>query len=360
MHAVAVNPIQQSQFTDHLAPAAIIMGCPLLFNEEEAEKQALHYYPELMTELVPFQGFNPEYLIAHYDLILLSDQFDRKTFRTKFAPLEKKYQKRIRCLHCPHGFSDKGFYLRGVAFEDIAWIYGQNMLDLLKEWGVLSELKQYVLTGNYRLSYYLKHKKFFDELLKKEVLSRFAKKKKILLYAPTCSDNEDSSSFFEAAKHLLEKLPEDYNMIVKLHPRLELDDPAFYYHILGRYEDRKNILFLKDFPLIYPLLAAADIYIGDMSSIGYDFLIFNRPMFFLNQQQRDSSQDRALYLFRTGTEILPSEYSRIYSLIDQAIESDQEKFSQIRKEVYEYTFGKERSFEEIRNETWQQAKILLP
>lgn len=355
MRGIAANPIQQTQFTDHLAPASIVMDIPLLFHDEEEQKAALQRYPELKTVLVPFQGFNPEYLIAGFDLVMLSDQFDRNTFRSKFAPLEQKYGKKIRCLHCPHGFSDKGFYLRGVAFEDLAWIYGQNMLDLLREWGVLEKLNQYVITGNFRYTYYRKHKVFFDTLFQKEILAKFSKKKKLLLYAPTCSDIEDSTSFFDACSFLLEALPEDYNLIVKLHPRLEQDNPSYFYHIIGRYENKKNLIFLKDFPLIYPLLASSDIYIGDMSSIGYDFLAFNRPMFFLNQQKRDSLHDRGVYLFRTGTEIMPEDYSKIYQIMDTALKTDAERFSEMRRLVYDYTFGKERTFEEIQKETWDLA-----
>jgi len=345
---IGVNPIGQEQFTDHLAPICTIMDIPLLFHDEAEESAAKHYYPDLKTLFLPFHEFNPEYLIKNYDATFLSDQWHRDSLRTKFAPLEKKYGKRLRNVHCPHGFSDKGFYLRGCAFEDIVLIYGQNMLDLLKEWGVLQDLGQYVVSGNYRLSYYRKHKKFFDQLVQEELLKNFSRRNKVLLYAPTCGDLEDSSSFFAAAQPLLDNLPDEYSMIVKLHPRLELDDPANFYRILGRYEGRSNILFIRRFHLIYPLLALCGLYIGDMSSIGYDFLTFNRPMFFLNQQRRDPAHDRGLYLFRCGTEVLPEHYANIYSIIREALPTDEEKYSALRQEVYDYTFGSERAFDEIK------------
>lgn len=356
INAVAINPISQSQYIDHLAPISVLMDIPFLFHDEQQEKDALARYPELKTLFLPFQDFNPEYLIANFDATFLSDQWDRKTFREKFAPLEKEYGKVLRNVHCPHGFSDKGFYLRGCAFEDICLIYGQNMLDLLKEWGVLNELKQHVITGNYRLTYYKKHQAFFDEMMEREILSQFPKKKKVILYAPTCADLEDSTSFFEASKPLLDKLPEDYNMIVKLHPRLEIEEPAQFYHTLGHYSHREDIVFLKDFSLIYPLLAVSDLYIGDMSSIGYDFLSFNRPMFFLNQQRRDPLADRGLYLFRAGTVISPENYSKVYATIEEALGRDAQ-FSDVRREVYAYTFGKERPFDEIRADIIREIQI---
>lgn len=336
INGVALNPIGQKQFIDHLAPLAAGLQIPYLFHEADEEASVKELYPELKTILLPFDEFNPEYLIEHFDCTFLSDQWEKATFDDKFRPLEEAYGKKMRNIHCPHGFSDKGFYLRGVAFEDISLIYGQNMLDLLNEWGVLSNLKQFVICGNYRLAYYKKHQEFYDDLIQKQVKSHFKKNQQTILYAPTCADLEDSTSFFSAAPLLLENLPDDFNMIVKPHPRLELDDPVQYYQIMSRYEDKENILFLKDFSPIYPLLAIVDIYIGDMSSIGYDFLAFDRPMFFLNEQKRNPKEDRGLYLFRCGVEVLPDQYSSIYSLLRQ---SSQQDLSPIRKEVYSYTFG---------------------
>src|SRR4029078_13076147 len=116
----------------------------------------------------------------------------------------------------------------------------------------------------------------------------------------------------------MDQLPPDYNLLVKLHPRLELDEPGLYYHLIGKYEKKPNVLFLKDFPLVYPFLAKASLYMGDMSSVGYYFLPFDRPMFFLNQQKRDSKTDRGLTLFQCGTEIHPDQYKDIHSIIAKA------------------------------------------
>lgn len=340
---VAINPIGQKQFVDHLGPLAAGLQIPYIFHDEGEENAAKKYYPDLATIYIPYESFDPEYLIANFNCTFLSDQWEKSIFDAKFRPLEEIYGKKMRNVHCPHGFSDKGFYLRGVAFEDIALIYGQNMLDLLKEWGVLNNLKQYVICGNYRLAYYQKHKQFYDELIQKEIA--FPERQKTFLYAPTCADLEDSTSFFSAGPILLESLPDHFNLIVKPHPRLEEDDPARFYSLMAEYENRKNVRFLKDFPLIYPLLNIVDAYIGDMSSIGYDFLAFNRPMFFLNEQKRDPDNDRGLYLFRCGITIEPENYKTLFSL-----DFVQENLSPLRQEVYTYTFGEPRSFETIQKE----------
>ena len=229
-------------------------------------------------------------------------------------------------------------------------VYGQNMIDMLKQEEVFQNIHYMVRGGNFRYIYYKQNKEFYDAIIQKEILSQFAKQQPIILYAPTWLDLEESTTFFDAYSPILDQLPEHYNMIVKLHPRLELDNTALYYHIVGKYEKKPNVVFLNHFPPVYPLLSRADIYLGDMSSVGYDFLAFNRPMFFFNKFRRDAKYDRRLYLFRCGKEIVPSQYSELYTIIEASLDNDVEEFSSIRKEVYDYTFGTERPIAELKAE----------
>lgn len=345
---VGLNPASQIHYTDHLAVVCIIMDIPLIFLEEPDYLMGIKYYPGLKAHLEPYQNVNPEYLISHYDVFFMSDLWDRRTFHQKYAPYEKKYNKKLRNVHCPHGFSDKGFYLQKCAMEDITLLYGQNMIDQLKHHGVFQSLNQYVISGNYRYTYFKQHKVFYDKIMEQEILSHFDQRRPLILYAPTWLDLEESTTFFDAYEHILGRLPDRYNMIVKLHPRLELDDTVQYYRIMGQFEKKKNVLFLKDFPLVYPLLAHSDIYLGDMSSIGYDFLPFNKPMFFLNKQKKDPESDRGAFLFRCGTEILPENYDGLYEIIEHSLQDDQNNFASVRAEVYDYTFGIERAFADIK------------
>ena len=348
--AVGLNPQSQIHYTDHLAVICILMDIPLIFIDPLDYRLGTRYYPGLKTELLNYEELSPEYLISHYDVLFMSDLWDKTTFHEKFGPLEKKYKKILRHVHCPHGFSDKGFYLKKCANEDIPLLYGQNMIDQLKHYEVFEKLDHYVITGNYRYTYFKQHREFYDEIINTEILSQFAAKQPVILYAPTWLDLEESTTFFDAYSYILGNLPDNYNMIVKLHPRLELDDTANYYHIVGQFEKKTNILFLKDFSLVYPLLAHTDIYLGDMSSIGYDFLPFNKPMFFLNKQKRDPKTDRGLYLFRCGVDIKPDAYPLLYKFIEVNLEGDQKRFSTIREDVYKYTFGEERPFSEIKKD----------
>lgn len=341
------NPHVQIHYLDHLAVICYIMDIPLILVDEQEYTFAKKYYPGVDVRRLSYEEFTPEYLVSNFDVFFMSDLWDRRSFHEKYGALEKKYGKQLRHVHCPHGFSDKGFYLYKCAFEDILLAYGQNMLDFMKYFGVAEKLAYRVLTGNYRYTYYKMNRVFYDHLVQTEVLSHFEQKKPVVLYAPTWLDSDQTTTFFDACSQILDRLPSEYNVIVKLHPNLESGDPASYYSILGKYEDRKNIVFLKDYPIVYPLLAHTDIYIGDMSAVGYDFLTFNKPMFFLNKKRLKSIEDRVL-LYLCGVEIFPEQYTEIFSIIEDHLAEDQERFGKIRKEIYQYTFGSERPFAEIK------------
>lgn len=356
LKAVAINQSSHLHYNDHLVPIADVMGIPLLLIEDDSYDITKKFYPDASLEKIPFADFTPEYLIQNYDVLFMSDLWDREVFHAKFDFLESKYKKTMRNVHAPHGFSDKGFYLRKAANEDITLVYGQNMMDLFKAENVLQNLNQYVMVGNYRYTYYKKHQEFFNSLVLKEVIHRFPKKQKVILYAPTWLDLEESTTFFDAYDQVIGKLPESFNLIVKLHPQLELDDTALYYQIIGKYKNKPNIQFLTDFPLVYPLLYYTDVYLGDMSSIGYDFLIFNRPMFFLNKFERNPKTDRRLLLANAGVSLSPKDYENLYPMIEANLEKESDSLKAIRKELYHYTFGEEKPYSQIKEEIWAACK----
>lgn len=338
LKGVGLNPNNYIQFTDHLGPICVLMDVPLIVTDEKYAKQLTNFYPGLSVKLIEWATVTPEFLIQNYDYLLQSEPWIRDRLYKLFEPLEEKYHKVIRNIQCPHGFSDKVFWLGQCAFEDITLVYGDNMLDMFKYAGVDQFLNAFVRTGNYRYSYYLKHRQFFDSVTEEKVFSRFAKKQRTILYAPTCNDQMENCSLFEA-QAIFENLPNDYNLLVKIHPLLEETDGPFLYKTMGKYEKKGNIVFEQDFPLIYPLLSRSDIYIGDRSSIGYDYLAFNRPMFFLDHKKADVKKERDAFLNRCGVNILPNEYGTIYSTIESCLSHDQEKFNKIRTEIYKYTFG---------------------
>jgi hypothetical protein len=340
----------EAHHLDHLAVICHLMRIPLIVTDEEIAQQALKYYPSVKTLLVDTIEIG-HYLVDQHEVIFYA--MPRLLFEEIFFFAQQLQRKRIHTIWCPHGNSDKGhasFFMEALEQEEVALVYGPKMIDFFIKKGVFHQLKAHVVTGNLRYSYYRKNKAFYDEMIEREVTRRLPEALKTLFYAPTWQDSENSSSFFDAAPHLIEQLPENCNLIVKLHPNLLHQRSGDVERLLLKYEGESRVLFLTDFAPIYPLLDLVDVYIGDMSSIGYDFLIFNKPMFFLNQNGRDSESDPGLYLYRCGVEVAHEKYSKFYSIMEKHLTSDTRQFTPIRKEVYDNTFAKERAPEELRQE----------
>jgi hypothetical protein len=273
----ALNTGPDFHLLDHIAPLASFLDIPLLISEEENFSLAKRYYPNTTLRYLPNLEENFSAISQEFDA-LFESKYWTALHQHLFSQLHKK---KMRLFFCPHGQSDKGFHaplLAPYQFQDGVLIYGSLMLEMLKTLQI--PLPPHAIVGNYRYSYYILHKKFYDSLVQREIFSAFPTQNPTLLYAPTWDDADNSTSFFHALPSLLSSLPSHWNLLIKAHPLLEQRDPARFYTLSADIEKRPNTQLLLQFPLIYPLLARCDAYLGDYSSIGYDFLKFERPMFF--------------------------------------------------------------------------------
>ncbi len=196
-------------------------------------------------------------------------------------------------------------------------------------------------------------------MAEKEIFSKFEKKQTTLLYAPTWKDPEDSSSFFHLCEDMLKSLPDHYNLLIKLHPKIEEENPAKLYYYMGKHE-KPNVFFVPNSPIVYPILARADVYIGDFSSIGYDMLTFDKPMYFLNPKKRDAKKDNGLFLFQAGIEIPETSYSEMFPFIERTLIANKKSNKEIRRKILEYTFEKAIDFESITSSAEQLVKTTSP
>lgn len=344
---------------DHIAPLCCIMKMPLVLTENNIAAAAKKFYPALNVLHIDYLEV-AEYIALHFDVIFCS--LPRDLFDEIFFLAQKLLQKKVHTFWCPHGNSDKGntiIYMEALKKEEAALVYGKQMIEFIKRKGSFDQLKAHVISNNYRYAFYLEHKSFYDQLIQDELLDRLPQGKQTILYAPTWRDYEQSSSFFDAFPHLAENLPPHVNLIIKLHPNLLLQHGMELDLIFEKYQSHPRLFFVNDFPPVYPLLNKADVYLGDMSSIGYDFLAFNRPMFFLNQNGRDQTQDIGLYLFRCGVEITKDRYASIYSIIENFFNFELKNYSAIRKDVYAYAFGHPKSLSDLQREIEQSLPRLL-
>ena len=348
MKITALCTSSYSHQLDHLAPLASTLEIPLILTDPDLFHLCQKYYPSTNVVYTEEKECSLEYLSHLADLLILSCKHWARELAFSFHTL---YQKKMRFCYAPHGNSDKGSLnpASDLLFgQDLSLIYGDHMKEMLKKRGVLSSLQGTVLSGNYRLHHYHQHQDFYDTLVNQEVFSLFEHPSSMtFLYAPTWNDSEHSSSFFKAIHTLLDALPTSWNLLVKLHPNLERDDPAKVYRVIAQYESKKNIVFLTNYPPVYPILNKVAGYIGDFSSVGYDFLYFNRPMFFINADQRDPHLDEGLSLFKCG-KILDLSSPLWIEQIEQELLAPCVEWMEKRKRVYDYTFDSKIDYSTIK------------
>ncbi len=305
MKLAGLLPGPMEHHLDHIAPLCSLLEILLLVTDERIEGLARLFYPDLEVALLL-----PDQIISSFDTLYTCTP--RLLFEETFFIPQKLLGKTVKTLWVPHGNSDKGHaapLMEALKDEVHALVYGPKMVDFLKEKNVHIPTE---IIGNYRRRYWEKNRPFYASFMPKLP-------GKIILYAPTWNDAEKSSSYFDLLPHL--RYNPDFSVILRPHPNLPLPENPL----------PPNVHLITHFPPVYPWLDLCDIYLGDASSIGYDFLTFRRPMFFLNQNRRTD-----LYLHRCGTIIDPDDYSRIYDILSGA---DNKPFLATQQEAYDYTFA---------------------
>lgn len=297
---------------DHLVPICALMKIPLFVTEESQVELCQLFYPSIQVHYLSLSELQIGFF-AEFDAIFYCGKF----WALELQPLiELLYKKSPRFIFCPHGNSDKEIELSQVVFQDIALLYGKQMRNLMKKGTVLE-------MGNLRCAYYFHNRQHLDQLAEQQIFHRIDAEKKTILYAPTWETKANPSSFFQSTEALISELAKEHNLLIKLHPLLSETHPGYYWYILEKYQEHSSAFFIHDFPAIYPILQRTDLYIGDHSSIGYDFLFYDRPMFFLPTGQ-------TAFLHRCGEQ---------YQLEKIRGENRQEKLSKIRKRTYAYAFN---------------------
>lgn len=329
MAQCALNTGLDFHLLDHIAPLASLKQIPLIVTEEECAELCAKYYPEVEIKLIPDLELRYRELSDQYDSLiqcrLWSPQL-KELFQTFFS-------KKMKLIFCPHGQSDKGYgapVLSPYAHQDEVMLYGDLLKEMLSELNLWDEAQSYTFIGNYRLDYYKKNKDRLLQLMNREISLNPANK--TLLYAPTWNDADGATSFFTHCEKILRELPAHWNLLIKLHPLLEQRDPGLFYRIAALEHKKENLTILSKFPPVYPILDTVDAYLGDYSSIGYDFLAFEKPMFFL---AKDSLPQARLHT--CGQIINPQD-----NLFETIELGSGNRYSAAQKQLYEKAFTNQR------------------
>jgi len=356
---------------EHLAPWCEALGIPLLLPEVPDLVPAAVAYPGVRVDRVA--GWAMPEAIGRLGaavrqraprVLLYSDLFGRSALRALFGGQRDA----PRVVYVPHGFSEKRQdWARATAFQDVAVLYGQHAFDQLVALGVAGYLHHFILSGNLRRAYHERHAAWFRARLEPLGLTG-PPADRTLVYAPTWQDAIGSSSFFRAFAAFVTALPAGWRLVVKLHPHLEhfastLDE-------LATLTRGRDVHLVRASPLTYPFLDLADAYVGDMSSLAYDYLASGRPMFFTNATAGTPTDAAPSRLFACGTVVAPERFEDLYRIVDAAWASDAGRFGEARVALDRYTHAPQRSGADLADEmafvtagappSWMYAKLEPP
>ena len=319
---------------DHLAPLCYFLDMPYVVTNPKLFEHCQKYYPQVKVVYKDFTNFTLSYLAENFDALFLSS----KAWGVELSHLIQRHEKKLmRFIYCPHGNSDKiyGYEHIDQHFKhDIHLVYGQQMTDYLSHFNLLDLMNATVTVGNYRRTFYLMHQTEFDHYAQTTIFSQFAKPQKTIFYAPTWRDVENNTSFLDYQHALLKELPSHLNLIIKMHPLLEKYNPSETYYLLEKCKNLPNVVAILDIPFIYPIMNRSDAFLGDYSSVGYDFLPFKRPMFFLTQGKRETPLTQCGYL------VDPAPFACIESHPENSHQDEQQK-------LYQYAFEQNITTEEF-------------
>lgn len=340
---------------DHIAPMAYILGLPLIICDKKSKFICQTCYPQIKIEYVDQSFFSFENLWKNYDLIIHS--FKPWATRMRLF-VDTTYRKQIQLVYCPHGNSDKVYtytHADSITHHDHQFVYGNQMREYMTKYSNCKTDFTLQVTGNYRRKFYKKYKQHFDELAKNTLFSKFKKKQTTLLYAPTWKDPNANTSFLKQFKGIIQACPKNLNLLIKIHPNLEQNYPAETHYLLQNSDRFPNIIANFDFTPTLPVIDGCDAYLGDYSSVGYEFLATHKPMFFLTNDDFPSP------IHHCGLVIPKEDEANPFPFIQKNLNSD---YSKEQQALYDHAFDDSVSFDTIQKEflgyikeTWKQQDL---
>lgn len=243
----------------------------------------------------------------------------------------REHERCARAVQIFHGMSDKMFtYERDFSAYRLCLCVGQRQIDRLRSYPQNRGV-------NLAMVGYPK----FDTVPTAPKL--FANEKKTLIYCPTWRKGGLSSvqrflDDTDSVAHIASR----YNLIVKPHPNLfNPERPHYDPSLIERLQRLRGIRLIRS-GNVMPWFAQADLFIGDVSASGYEWLYFQRPMLFLNPQPgllRLSEDVNALtYLWQCGD--VCADMREVIAAIESNLHDD--RYSETRESVLHYSVFKPR------------------
>ncbi len=226
--------------------------------------------------------FTDDCALDDYDLVL-----------TPTHIRDQEIKSRAHVVQIFHGISDKPFtYERDFSDYRLCLCAGQRQVDRLQRHERNRDMR-WTMVG------YPK----FDRI--PALPKRYTNGKKTVIYCPTWRKGGFCSlEIFLDNAGVIASLAKDYNLIVKPHPNIFNPAREFFdAGLVERLQQTPGIELVRS-GNVMPWFAQADIFVGDISASGYEWLYFGRPMVFLNPQpgvlHASPDMDAATYLWQCG------------------------------------------------------------
>jgi CDP-glycerol glycerophosphotransferase (TagB/SpsB family) len=236
----------------------------------------------------------------------------------------------IKLIHTRHGAGDRegSFDEKSGAF-DLALLPGQKYVDRLKELGVLQE-------GRYAVIGWPKF-----EVVRGLVPERrrfFANDRPVVVYNPHF--DQKVSSWVPMGLRVLDFFRQrpEYNLIFAPHVALFKRRKRPEMRLLRSYHEAPNIHIDLGSPALADMtyILAADIYLGDVSSQIYEFLLQPRPCVFLNGHAV-AWQDNPYYVHWKLGQVVDDIDTRLQPALDGAFDR-QPRYRAAQQAAFAYTF----------------------
>lgn len=280
---------------DLLAPLCSLLSIPLFISDVTIHKLAREYYPDLKIEISPPLTFGKDFLSQH-DIAITC--IPKTLLDQLFFFDEHQLKKKCLSLFLSSGKPSDGR-------ENLFLVPGKQLQGA-------STKEKSIPIGIYRYYYYEKHRQFYQKLL--EPTLKFPVKQKNLLLSLSNSELETT------LLALLRTLPPYYNLYIRITPHPI--ENSFYQAIGQKYARHTNIKFVDAIPPLHPILDRSDFFIGNQTDAAYEFLHYDRPLFFLHSENTP--------LHHAGKQLT------IDSLFDELEREDH--YTQARRDIYNYYY----------------------
>ena len=229
---------------------------------------------------------NKKYLLSNFDALVFTDYIQHTLFKYR------KNQKKPRFIFLSHGFAGRAYsYKKDLLDFDLNLISGQFSYNQLKERKLLC--KQTTVIGYQKI----------DALKSHNVKIIFNNKKPVVLYNPHFTPPFSSWHFYGLeVLDFFHKNP-NYNLIFAPHINLfafkgkekKETIPDKFFNSENIYIDLGSI---RSVNMTYT--KQADIYLGDVSSQVYEFMLKPRPCIFFNPENINYKKDSHYRFWRCG------------------------------------------------------------